>query len=62
MDSYALRLFEGDVEVSASTVMKVLGGDNYPCTGQILDDYWRVIEIISFTEQELCLRVEKIKK
>jgi hypothetical protein len=60
--SYKLRLFENDVEVSDSTVAYVPGANNYPLIGQTIDDTWLVIGVISHTDDERCLRVERIKK
>jgi hypothetical protein len=58
---YTLRLFEGDVEVKNFTVAYVGGANNYPLVGQTIDD-WLVTEVISHTEAERCLRVERIKR
>jgi hypothetical protein len=62
--AYRLRLFEGNTEVSSSTVAYVPGPDanNYPREGQTFDDMWLVLEVISRTESECCVRVKRIKK
>jgi hypothetical protein len=60
--AYRLRLFEGDTEVSSSTVAYVPGADNYPWVGQTINDTWVVLEVVSHTETERCLRVKRIKE
>ena len=58
---YQLRLFEHDVEVSTSTVETMSGTPNFPLVGEvILGTCWRVIEYISHSQDELCLRVEQV--
>lgn len=60
--NYVLRLFENGVEVSHSTVAYVPGANNYPVTGQTVDDKWLVVDVISHTDAERCLRVERVRK
>jgi hypothetical protein len=60
--AYRLRLFDGNTEVSSSTVAHVPGANNYPWVGQTIDNTWEVLEIISHTESELCCRVKRIKR
>jgi hypothetical protein len=58
---YQLRLFENDVEVSTSTVAIVPGANNHPAIGQVIGDVWRVVGFISYSEDEHCLRVERVQ-
>jgi hypothetical protein len=57
---YRLRLFEGNTEVSSSTVAYVPGATNYPLKDHMIGDNWLVLEVISHTESEHCVRVKRI--
>ena len=58
---YTLRLFENDTEVRSWTVAYVPGANNYPTVGQTIDDTWRVVDVISHSDVERHLQVERIK-
>lgn len=58
--SYQLRLIESSKEVITSTVGYIMGSYNYPSVGQTIDNTWKVISIISRSETELWLRVERV--
>jgi len=59
---YQLRLFENGIEVSNSTVAMVPGANNFPKTGDVIGDTWRVVKYMSHSDRELCLEVERCYK